>query len=309
MELYRKHRPTKLKSMFGNTTTIKTISKMKHNFPHAVLLTGPKGTGKTTLGRIIKKIVKCNDFDFTELDTVSFGGIDIFRDIRKQLPYKPKAGESKVYLLDEAHEMSSKAQGSLLKALEEAPEHVYFIICTTNPEKLLDTVKSRCVHFEMQPLDDDVMFFLIKKILKSEKTEIPEEVIYSIIDNAEGHPRNALTLLEKVVALDDKKDMLNITKQETLESSVNELCLSLLKGSSWKNVSKILNSLQKKGQEEKTRRHILGYFKSVLLNSKKRNDTAWNCMSWFYDKNTFDSGFSGIVFCCYAITHNFEPPY
>lgn len=308
MELYRKYRPKNLKQMFGNETTLKTIKKMEDNFPHSILLTGPKGTGKTTLGRIIRKMLDCGDFDFTELDTVSFGGIDVFRDIRKQLPYAPKSGESKVYLLDEAHEMTSKAQGSLLKALEEAPEHVYFILCTTNPEKLLDTVKSRCTTFSMETLSDDDMFKLISKVCKKEKKKLPEEVIYEIVDSSEGHPRNALTLLEKVIVLSDKKDMLKIASQRLLDGTTKDLCQKLLKGTNWKEISKILESI-KDEPSETIRKSILNYMKSVLINSKKGNNNAWLIMSWFYEKNTFDSGFAGIVFCCYGIVNNFEGPY
>lgn len=310
MELYRKYRPKTLKQMFGNKSSISVIQEMVNDdkIPHSILLTGQTGTGKTTLGRILKELLGCNDFDYTELDTASFRGIDTIRDLRKQLPYAPKGSDSKVFLLDEVHELTGTAQHALLKALEECPLHVYFILCTTNPEKLLGTVKGRCVTFEMELLSDDDMQELISSVIKKEEKKITEDVIQNIIDNAEGHPRNALTILEKVLVLTNKQEMLKITSQSLLDTNIKELYQKLLKGDNWKEISRILQGL-KDLPHESIRRGILGYMSSVMLNTSKGNDRAWYIASWVYDKNTFDNGFAGIVFCCYAITKGIDGPY
>jgi DNA polymerase-3 subunit gamma/tau len=314
MELYKKYRPKSLKTMIGNTDTIQSIKNME-SFPHAILLSGESGTGKTTLGRIIAKMLKSKGLDFVELDTSSFRGIDTIREIRKKMEYKPLNSDARVYLLDEVHMLGTggsseknAAQNALLKALEEAPDHLYFILCTTNPEMLLGTIRSRCTSFHLSTLDDDEMDKLLVRTLKKEKKILKQEVIDEIIQSAQGRPRKALTILEKVIVLEDEEQMLNAARETIIEEGqVKELCYLLLKKSPWKKISAELKKL-KKEQPETIRRAILGMMSSALMDGwgfKFQNDPGF-CMSWFYDKSTYDSGFSGIVFCCYAITQGLE---
>jgi DNA polymerase-3 subunit gamma/tau len=307
MELYKKYRPKSLKTMIGNTDIIQSIRNME-SFPHAILLSGESGTGKTTLGRIIAKMLKSKGLDFVELDTSSFRGIDTIREIRKKMEYKPLNSDARCYLFDECHQLSKDAQNALLKALEEAPDHLYFILCTTNPEMLLGTIRSRCTSFHLSTLDDDEMDKLLVRILKKEKKVLKQEVIDEIIQSAQGRPRKALTILEKVIVLEDEEQQLKCAKEDSLdEGQVKELCYLLLKKSTWKKVSAELKKL-KKEQPETIRRAVLGMMSGALLDGwgfKFQNDPGF-CMSWFYDKSTYDSGFSGIVFCCYAITQGLE---
>ncbi len=307
MELYKKYRPKSTRTMIGNNVTIQSINNME-KFPHAILLTGESGTGKTTLGRILAKKIGAKGTDFIELDTASFRGIDTIREIRKKMGYKPLNSPKRVYLLDETHQITTTAQAALLKGLEEAPEHLHFILCTTHPQELLPTIKSRCTTFNLHLLSDDEMYKLLFRISRKEGKILPEEVTDEIIQSAEGKPRKALTILEKVIVLDDPKQMINCAKENEIEEGqIKDLCYALLKKSNWKTVSKELNKL--KGQQPETiRRAVLGLLSSSLLNGwglKFDNDPAF-VMSWFYDKSTYDSGFSGIVFCCYAITINME---
>jgi DNA polymerase-3 subunit gamma/tau len=307
MELYKKYRPKSLKTMIGNTDTIQSIRNME-SFPHAILLSGESGVGKTTLGRIIAKMLKSKGLDFVELDTSSFRGIDTIREIRKKMEYKPLNSDARCYLFDECHQLSKDAQNALLKALEEAPDHLYFILCTTNPEMLLGTIRSRCTSFHLNTLDDDEMDKLLVRTLKKEKKILKQEVIDEIIQSAQGRPRKALTVLEKVIVLEEEEQQLKCAKEDSLdEGQVKELCYLLLKKSPWKKVSAELKKL-KKEQPETIRRAVLGMMSSALLDGwgfKFQNDPGY-VMSWFYDKSTYDSGFSGIVFCCYAITQGLE---
>jgi DNA polymerase-3 subunit gamma/tau len=307
MELYKKYRPKSLKTMIGNTDTIQSIRNME-SFPHAILLSGESGVGKTTLGRIIAKMLKSKGLDFVELDTSSFRGIDTIREIRKKMEYKPLNSDARCYLFDECHQLSKDAQNALLKALEEAPDHLYFILCTTNPEMLLGTIRSRCTSFHLNTLDDDEMDKLLVRTLKKEKKILKQEVIDEIIQSAQGRPRKALTVLEKVIVLEEEEQQLKCAKEDSLdEGQVKELCYLLLKKSPWKKVSAELKKL-KKEQPETIRRAVLGMMSGALLDGwgfKFQNDPGY-VMSWFYDKSTYDSGFSGIVFCCYAITQGLE---
>jgi DNA polymerase-3 subunit gamma/tau len=293
--------------MMGNDATLTSIKNMKE-YPHGILLTGPSGTGKTTLGRILAKMIGSSGSDFVELDTASFRGIDTIRAIRQKMEYRPLASKKRVYLLDEVHQLTKIAQDALLKAIEEAPEHLHFILCTTNPEMLIETIKSRCTHFQLDLLSDDEMSKLLTRTLKKEKVSISTDVLDEIVESAKGKPRKALTILEKVIVLDDEEQMLSTAKDlDVDEGQIKELCYLLLKKSSWKSVSKELNKL-KGEQPENVRRAILGMMSSALLDGwgfKFNNDPGY-VMSWFYEKSTYDSGFPGIVFCCYAITQGLE---
>lgn len=314
MELYKKYRPKSLKTLIGNDNTVQSITNMKE-YPHAILLTGASGTGKTTLGRILAKMIGANGTDFVELDTASFRGIDTIRSIRKKMEYRPLNSKKRVYLLDEVHQIGTggaseknAAQNALLKGLEEAPDHLHFILCTTNPEMLIDTIKSRCTHYQLELLSDDDMSKLLQRVCKKEKVKVSSDVTDEIIESAGGKPRRALTILEKVIVLDDKDQMLSAARDFDIEKGqVKELCYLLLKKAPWKKVSVELKKL-KGEQPENIRRAIMGMMSSALLDGwgfKFENDPGY-VMSFFYDKSTYDSGFSGIVFCCYAITQGLE---
>ncbi len=318
LELYKKYRPKNLGAIVGNDVAVKTIKRYKE-LPHAILLTGPTGCGKTTLARILKRKVNCKGFDFVEMDTGVFNGIDTVRDISKKIMYKPtvKGSKARVYLIDEAHMLGiggssekNKAQNALLKILEECPIHIYFILCTTNPEMLLPTIKGRCVEFKMKTLSDTEMGILINKVCKKEKVKIPEDVLDQIIDDSEGHPRNALNILDKVIVLDDEDEMLDIAKEEGKnKNSIKDLGYALMYGKTWSEIQPLLKGVKSEAPET-IRRSILGLMSSALLDGwglKKGN--PWYVMAWFYDKATYDSGFTGIVFCCKSIADGVEPPY
>jgi len=317
MELYKKYRPKSIKTIIGNTSVLKAIKGFKE-FPHAILLTGPSGCGKTSLGRIIAKMIGSKGMDYVELDTAVFRGIDTVRDIRQKMTYKPIESKARVWLIDEIHSLgvggsSEKniAQNALLKMLEDPPEHVYFILCTTNPEMLIPTVKGRCTSFEMKTLMNDEMETLLTRICKKEKKGIPDPVKDQIIQDAEGHPRNALNILDKVLVLDDEDEMLEMAKQEGLKTNaIKDLCYALLDGKEWKNIQSILKGIRTE-QPETIRRAILGMMGSAILDGwgdHKKVD-AWGIMSWFYEKPTYDCGFAGITFCCKAITDGQACPY
>ncbi len=201
MTLYRTYRPTSFDEMIGNEETIEAIRSCltKSKQPHSYLLHGPAGCGKTTLGRIMAAELGCKGADFMELDAADFRGIDTVRGIRRQIAYAPMEGESRVWLLDECHQFSNDAQNALLKALEEPPSHVYFILCTTVPQKLLPTIRSRCSDHAVSTLTDTQMKYLRRHVVKAEEESMSKAVYAQIVQDSMGHPRRALTILDQVL--------------------------------------------------------------------------------------------------------------
>ena len=153
-ELYKKHRPKNLKRVFGQSVAIGTLKPLieAKQVPHSLLLTGPSGCGKTTLARILVKELKCAKADFMEVNCADFRGIDTVRDIRTRMMQAPIGGDCRVWLIDEAHMLTSAAQTAFLKMLEDTPDHIYFFLATTHPQKLLKTIKTRCTEIKLKEM-------------------------------------------------------------------------------------------------------------------------------------------------------------
>lgn len=316
MELYKKYRPKTLDQIVGNQQIIK-ILKGYDKLPQSILLTGNPGCGKTTVGRIIaNNLLNCSGLDFIELDSAVFRGIDTVREIRKQMLYTSK--RNRCWLMDEVHMLGTggnspknAAQQALLKSLEDTPKNTFIILCTTNPEMLIPTIRDRCTTLKLENLTDEQMGVLIKSVTKKEKKKLFVTVKKQIIQDAQGHSRRALKVLEKVLCLREKDLMLKAAISEGIKiSKTNELCQALLKGFEWKKISNILKGLKTESAEN-IRQSIMGYLTAGIIDQwafKYSVDPAY-ILSWFYDKNTYDTGFNGIVFCCYCICQEIESPY
>ena len=299
MNLYNKHRPETFEDIMGNKETIDSLQTMinKKEHPHAYLFHGEYGCGKTTLGRILANSLGCKNNDFREIDSADFRGIDSIREIRKQSIYKPLESSCRVWLLDECHKLSNDAMNALLKALEDTPKHVYYILCTTEPQKLISTVRSRCQQFKVELLTEKQMSILLKRIIKKEGGEVNSKVLNQIIQDSLGHPRDAIQVLEKVLSVPEEKQLKIAKKAAETQNQVIELCRALLKMENWNKISSILKGI-KNEDPEKIRLAVFGYCSSVLLNGK--NNNAAIIMEEFQEP-FFNNGFNGVVFACYSI--------
>lgn len=305
IELYRKHRPCKFSDVLGQDSAIKALVEMGKSgkIPHAILFTGPSGTGKTTLARILRDKLKCSDMDFVEKNAADSRGIDMVRDIRGQMSSLPAAGDVRVYLLDEVHQLTSDAQSALLKILEDTPNHVYFFLATTDPDKLKNTIITRCTHIKCKSLGRDDMLALIKSVSDREDKQLNEVVADKIVDAADGSARKALVILHQVLDLPDADTQILAIESEDAKRDAIEIARALLKPKTeWHEMAAILSNPQisKNSREapEKIRWQIMGYAKAVLL--KSGNPRAARIIEEFRD-NWFDSKENGLVVSCYNV--------
>lgn len=252
--------------------------------------------GKTTIARIIASELECSQHDFIEINAGNNRGIDTAREIIKNINYAPLAGKTKFILLDEAHKLTGDFQNALLKPLEDTPAHVYFILCTTDPQKLLPTIRNRCMMFEMRELNDKQMLKLIHRVVAEEEAKCQSDIITRIIDKADGCPRQALILLEQIINLSPKEQKKAIRIFKTQDEQIIDLCRALLNKDKWSEIAKLLKGIDE--EPEKIRYAVLGYMTSVMLGSEKGDTQAAIVINNF--KDTFYNTLrAGLTFACF----------
>lgn len=304
MSLYLKYRPSGLSDVKGNTDILSALENMLNKLetcPHAFLLYGPTGCGKTTIGRIIANSLGCKGSDLKEINSADFRGIDTIRDVIKGSQFMPIEGRCRVWLVDECHKMTNEAQNALLKILEDTPPHVYFVLCTTDPQKLLSTIKSRCSQFQLTPIIDNQMYGLLRKVIKEEGEVLEKEIIDQIVISAKGHPRNALQILEQVLNVPAEKRLEVAKKAEAEAVQSIELCRALIGRKGWKAISEILTGL-KDQDPEGIRRVMLGYCQAILLSGK--DEPLCGLIMEEFVNPYFEFGFPQLTYACYSVTKN-----
>ena len=226
--LARKYRPRTFSQMVGQDVVVRALTNALANqrLHHAYLFTGTRGIGKTTVSRILAKSLNCTGpdgsggitaepcgvcqacteidadryLDYTELDAASNRGIDEARDLIERAAYKPVLGRFKVFMIDEAHQLTKDAFSALLKTLEEPPEYLKFVLATTDPEKMLPTVLSRCLQFNLRPMAPEVVYEHLVTVLKAENVGYDEPSLRLLSRAARGSMRDGLSLADQAIA-------------------------------------------------------------------------------------------------------------
>uniref|UniRef100_A0A6M3L575 Putative DNA polymerase n=1 Tax=viral metagenome TaxID=1070528 RepID=A0A6M3L575_9ZZZZ len=272
--LHLKYRPKTFDEFVGNKPVIESLRSVfmrKEGKPHSFLFVGPSGCGKTTLARIVGKELGCEDRDFIEYNSANLRGIDTVREMIQQSRFFPLGGKVKTYLLDEVHQVTKDAQNALLKLLEEPPDHVYLMLTTTEPEKLIGTIRNRCVVHEVKKLLSRDLEYLLVKVLKEEGVgDFPEEAVKEIIKLSDGCPRRCLVYLDAVIDIENIELLMKaIQELDVSESKVIDLCRAIYEGK-WEKIKGVLKELEE--EPEKVRYAILGYFNSVFINSEVKRE-------------------------------------
>ncbi|MGL4786758.1 MAG: DNA polymerase III subunit gamma/tau [Cetobacterium sp.] len=247
--LYRKYRPKGFEEIAGEQEIVQTLkNSLKSNrLAHAYLFTGPRGVGKTSIARLMAKGVNCltngitdtpcnvcenckeismgNFLDLIEIDAASNRGIDEIRQLKEKINYSPTKGRKKVYIIDEVHMLTKEAFNALLKTLEEPPEHVLFILATTEPDKILPTIISRCQRYDFKSVNYRDMREKLLYIVDSEGYKIDEPSLVAIYEASSGSMRDSISILERLminteeknILIEKTEDVLGITPLKTID--------------------------------------------------------------------------------------------
>ena len=289
LALYRKYRPADFNSVYGQEEVVTVIKNaiFSNKISHAYLFCGPRGTGKTTIAKIIAKLVNCehlengepcgkcyncvnfmNSNDIVEIDAASNNGVDEIREIRDKINLVPSNAKYKVYIIDEVHMLTTQAFNALLKTLEEPPAHVIFILATTEPHKIPLTIASRCQKFRFSKINDSLIADRLKEIAGYENIEIDNDALFEIARLADGGMRDAINILDQLVAYSNSKitlDDIYKVNGSVSYSDLYELLKAIIDNDKVK-IIEFVDNIDKNGKEiGKFVEEMIIFLKDVVL--------------------------------------------
>lgn len=260
----RKYRPSKFEEFIGNKPIVRSLLQSYPDWPSSFLFAGPPGIGKTTLARLIAKQLKCTP---KEIDAGQDRGIDNIRGLIESTRFKSLVSNYKVYIIDECQGLTKDAQQALLKITEEPPKNTYFILCSTDPSKIIKALRSRCQNYNLEKLSRKELGLIIKNICDNEGIDLKEkkEIATFCIDYAEGIPRTAIKLFEKL-----RNYTVEEAKKEIGEYEDHDL-IDLVKALENKDIPEFYTLLKEHKNYESVRIAIGHILKGKIINLIKRN--------------------------------------
>ena len=294
----RKYRPQRFPDVVGQEHVTQTLANAirQNRIAHAYLFCGPRGTGKTTIARIFAKCLNCTDgpkvdfddkdprcqeitegrsLDVLEIDGASNNGVEQVRELRDTVKYSPASSKFKIYIIDEVHMLSTAAFNALLKTLEEPPAHAKFMFATTEPEKVLPTILSRCQRFDLRRIPSALIVKHLAHIAELEKVKIDEPALYAIARGADGGMRDAESTLDQLISFCGEKiqeeDVLSMFGL-TAQGQILEMAHAILAGEIQRALRN-LNELARHGKDlGRLLSDLLGHFRNLLLFRISRGD-------------------------------------
>src|SRR5688572_9953882 len=294
----RKYRPQRFADVVGQEHVTQTLAHAieQNRIAHAFLFCGPRGTGKTTIDRIFAKCLNCaggpkvdfddkdirvqeitegRSIDVFEIDGASNNGVEQVRELRETCKYAPASSKFKIYIIDEVHMLSTAAFNALLKTLEEPPAHVKFMFATTDPEKVLPTILSRCQRFDLRRIPTALIVKQLTHIARLEKVRIDDAALFAIARGAEGGMRDAESALDQLISFCGEKieeaDVLSMFGL-TAQGQILELSRAVLAGEISTALHQ-LNSLAQQGKDlGRLLSDLLNHFRNLLLFQVSRGD-------------------------------------
>jgi len=309
MRLYNKHRPVDLSGIVGNKAIVKSVKALHEagNLPNVVLFSGERGCGKSTMAKIYIDLIGARSQDVVEINCGNDGGVDTGRSISKDLRQRAIGSSHKVYILEEVHKMSSAFQDSLLTTTENAPDYVYFIFCTTNPEKMLSALKSRCTPYVMKKPTKAEVKKLLVNIAKKEDTVLTEDIQSAIISKGESCPRDCVSILHSIIGMSEEDEQLEIIESYVNEESSQaiDLCRAIVDPRvNWGAIQAILKIIT--DPPETVRYVVLNYMNSTMLKirSDAKSEAKLNRLADIIDcfsESFMSTGKAGLTVACYRI--------
>jgi DNA polymerase-3 subunit gamma/tau len=294
----RKYRPQRFADVVGQEHVTQTLANAiaQKRIAHAYLFCGPRGTGKTTIARIFAKCLNCTDgpsvdfsetdprcieitegrsVDVLEIDGASNNGVEQVRELRETVKYMPASSRFKIFIIDEVHMLSTAAFNALLKTLEEPPAHVKFMFATTDPEKVLPTILSRCQRFDLRRIPAPLIIEQLSKIARIEKVKIDDAALHAIARGAEGGMRDAESTLDQLISFcGDKIEEADVLSMFGLaaQSQLLALTRAILTGEV-ETALRELNELVKNGKDlGRLLSDLLNHFRNLLIYQVSRGD-------------------------------------
>ena len=298
-DLAEKYRPKCWEEVINQdkiVASLQAVLAREEGPPHAFLFTGPKGCGKTTIGELIRDYLGVTSLNYNYYNTSNTRGIDTIREIDQKCKFRPMGGELyRYYLMDECAELTKSAQNAFLPLLERSPKHVIFCLCTTDPEKLLPTIRDRCSIYAVNSFTRIKLVGLLRNVCVNEGINFTPKLFREIADVSEGSARNALKILDQVIGVPEEEARTMILDASVQESQIIDICKCMLEGNKdWVTIASALKSIN--AEPEQIRRAVVNYLGRVQLNKKQMNPKWIGIINIMSDSQTvMYSGLGGLV--------------